>query len=186
MLQEPKQVTILYLHPFLEFRQVRINEPHRAPVEPSWYGDSVGHYEGDTLVIDTVGQKVGPYSMVDPYGTPFTAALHVVERYRLVDYKEAKEGLDSDAKWNSRFARVNPNNYLGKYLQLSLVIEDEEVFTTPWTATITYWRDPPTSAEAMRRGGTNIYVLKARMNTTAPTPMRIILTSEPLRALRRA
>jgi len=42
-------------------------------------GDSVGHYEGDTLVIDTVGQKVGRWSMMDLFGTPFSGSLHVVE-----------------------------------------------------------------------------------------------------------
>ena len=62
-----------------------MNQPHPAHVTPSWYGDSVGHYEGDTLVIDTVGIKVGPFAMVDMYGTPHTEALHVVERYRLLD-----------------------------------------------------------------------------------------------------
>ena len=65
---------------------------------PSWYGDSVGHYEGDTLVIDTVGMKVGKYSMVDWYGTPHSEALHVVERYRMLDYAAAKEGFERDAK----------------------------------------------------------------------------------------
>ena len=54
----------------------------------SWYGDSVGHYEGDTLVIDTVGIKIGPFAMVDMYGTPYSEALHVVERYQLLDYEE--------------------------------------------------------------------------------------------------
>jgi hypothetical protein len=71
-----------------------MNVPHRAPVTPSWYGDSVGHYEGDTLVFDTVGVKIGPFAMVDFYGTPYTQALHVVERYRLLDYEAAKEGLE--------------------------------------------------------------------------------------------
>ena len=42
-----------------------MNQPHPAQVTPSWYGDSVGHYEGDTLVIDTVGVKIGPFAMVD-------------------------------------------------------------------------------------------------------------------------
>jgi hypothetical protein len=56
MLQEPDKVTILYLQDH-EFRQVRLNQPHPADVIPSWYGDSVGHYEGNTLVIDTVGIK---------------------------------------------------------------------------------------------------------------------------------
>jgi hypothetical protein len=34
---------------------VRLHDSHPEPLTPSWYGDSVGHYEGDTLVIDTVG-----------------------------------------------------------------------------------------------------------------------------------
>ena len=66
---------------------------------PSWYGDSVGYYEGDTLVIDPVGVKSDrPLAMLDMYGTPYTQALHVVERYRLLDYEVAKEGLERDAK----------------------------------------------------------------------------------------
>jgi hypothetical protein len=73
-----------------EVRRVRMNQPHPAQATPSWYGDSVGHYEGDTLVIDTVGIKKGPFAMLDMYGTPFTEKLHVVERYRLVDYEDAK------------------------------------------------------------------------------------------------
>jgi hypothetical protein len=57
MLQQPDKVIILYDEDH-EFRQVRLNQPHAAQVTPSWYGDSVGHYEGDTLVIDTLGVKV--------------------------------------------------------------------------------------------------------------------------------
>src|SRR6266446_1339535 len=50
-----------------------MNKTQPAPVTPSWYGDSVGHYEGDTLVIDTVGVKADrPFAMVDMYGTPYT------------------------------------------------------------------------------------------------------------------
>ena len=74
-----------------EVRHVRMNQPHPAKLTPSWYGDSVGHYEGDTLVVDTVGQKSGPFAMLDLYGTPYTKALHVVERYRLLDYEAAKK-----------------------------------------------------------------------------------------------
>jgi hypothetical protein len=60
------------------------NQPHPARLTPSWYGDSVGHNEGDTLVIDTVRVKIGPFAMVDMYGTPYSQALHLVERYRLL------------------------------------------------------------------------------------------------------
>ena len=45
-------------------------------------------------MIDTIGQKVGPLSMVDAYGTPFSAALHVIERYRLID--EARLRADAN------------------------------------------------------------------------------------------
>jgi hypothetical protein len=144
ILQQPDKVTILY--PFNhEFRQVRLNEPHASRVIPSWYGDSVGHYEGDTLVIDTVGIKIGPFSMVDWYGTPHTEALHVVERYRLLEHEVAKEYWERNGKENFRIrsndggAEVDPT-YTGKALQLQFTVEDEAVFTAPWSATVTYRR----------------------------------------------
>jgi hypothetical protein len=40
--------------------------------------------------------------MVDFYGTPYTQALHVVERYRLLDYEAVKEGLERDSRKNLR------------------------------------------------------------------------------------
>jgi hypothetical protein len=144
MLQHRDRIIILYVLD-QQFRHVRMNQPHPTLVTPSWYGDSVGHYEGDTLVIDTVGIKVGRLAMVDLFGTPHTQALHVVERYRLLDYEAAKEGLERAAKENFR---VPPDeiyfdgdpNYRGKHLQLQFTVEDEGVFTTPWSATITYGR----------------------------------------------
>jgi hypothetical protein len=77
-LQQRDKIIFLYPNDH-QVRYVRMNQPHPAQVTPSWYGDSVGHYEGDTLVIDTVGVKIGPFAMVDFYGTPYTQALHVVE-----------------------------------------------------------------------------------------------------------
>jgi hypothetical protein len=63
------------------------------------HGDSVGHYEGDTLVIDTLGTKTDrPFAMLDLYGTPFTEKLQVVERYRLLSYQEAKEAWSGTPK----------------------------------------------------------------------------------------
>jgi hypothetical protein len=140
MFQQPHQITILY-DEGPDVRRVRMNEAHPAQVKPSWYGDSVGHYEGDTLVIDTVGTKTDrPFAMIDLYGTPYTEKLHVVERYRLLDYEDAKEGLERDAKENFRPPVDINRNYRGKYLQVHFTVEDEGVFTTPWTATITYGR----------------------------------------------
>jgi hypothetical protein len=135
LVQTANQVIILYVYDH-QVRHVRMNQSHPAQVTPSWYGDSVGHYEDDTLVIDTVGIKVGPYAMVDWYGTPHTEALRVVERYRLLDPEAAKEGFDRDAKQHIQFG-TKPNAR-GKFLQLRFTVEDKGVFTTPWTATMTY------------------------------------------------
>jgi hypothetical protein len=146
ILEQPDKITILYNYDH-QVRHVRLNQSHPAQVKPSWDGDSVGHYEGDTLVIDTVGIKVGPFAMVDWYGTPHTEALHVVERYRLIDYEAAKEGWQRDAKEN--FRAQPPPKYRGKYLQLRFTIDDEGVFTTPWTATMTYGRSAADWVEAV-------------------------------------
>jgi hypothetical protein len=89
--------------------------------------------------------KAGPYSTIDLYGTPFTRALHVVERYRLLDYEATKDALERVA---NEIFRLPPNaididvdlNYRGKGLQLELTVEDEGVFTMPWCSTITYRR----------------------------------------------
>jgi hypothetical protein len=138
--QQPDKITIIYDQDH-EVRHVRLNEPHPAEVTPSWYGDSVAHYEGNTLVIDTVGTKTErPFAMIDLYGTPYTEKLHVVERYRLLDYEDAKEGLERDAKENQRPPVGIDRNYRGKHLQIYFTVEDEGVFTMPWSATITYGR----------------------------------------------
>jgi hypothetical protein len=144
VLQRPEKVTILYPYDH-QFRQVRLNQPHPAQVTPSWYGDSVGRYEGDTLVVDTVGLKVGPFSMIDWFGTPFTEALRVVERYRLIDYEATMAAIARDAKEHFQFS--NPDNgpvvdptYKGKGLQIEVTVEDAGAFTTPWSATVTLRR----------------------------------------------
>lgn len=146
LLQAPDKIIILYGYDH-HVRHVRLNEPHPAQVTPSWYGDSVGHYEGDALVIDTVGIKIGPFAMVDWYGTPHTEALHVVERYRMLGYEAAKDGFERDAKEHQNAQGMRDPNYPGKYLQLQFTVEDEGVFTTPWTATMTYAPGPAAWAE---------------------------------------
>src|SRR6202030_4077755 len=82
LIQQKDKVVLLYLSDH-QVRHVHLNVPHSEHSAPTGQGESVGHYEGDTLVIDTIGQKVGPLSMVDRYGTPFSRSVHVIERYRL-------------------------------------------------------------------------------------------------------
>jgi hypothetical protein len=138
MFQQGDRITMVYRHGN-EVRHVRMNAPHPAHVTPSWYGDSVGHYEGDTLVIDTVGVKTDrPYAMIDLFGTPYTDKLHVVERYRLRDYDDVKDAIERNKNENWLFNGDVFSRHRGKFLQLHVTIEDVGVFTTPWTATLTY------------------------------------------------
>jgi len=149
MIQEPDRVTILYNEGH-EMRRVRLNQSHPAQVTPSWYGDSVGHYEGDTLVIDTVGVRTDrPYAMLDLFGMPYSKYLHVIERYRLRDYDDVKDALDRNKKENWLMAGDVFSEHRGKFLQLHLTIEDEAVFTTPWTATLTYVPGPDQIQESV-------------------------------------
>jgi hypothetical protein len=143
MLQQPDKITILYSNDH-EVRHVRMNASHPAHLTPSWYGDSVGHYEGGTLVIDTVGIKIGPFAMVDMYGTPHSPALHVLERYRLLDYEAAREAQERGQRGLTRLGRdpgfAADTGYKGQGLQLEFTVEDDGVFTRPWSAGISYRR----------------------------------------------
>jgi hypothetical protein len=58
-----------------------MNVPQSFHQRRSWYGESVGHYEGDELVVDTIG--LSAKTDADNYGTPHTADLHVVERFKV-------------------------------------------------------------------------------------------------------
>ena len=141
MLQLPGQIVMLFNENH-EVRRVRLNQPHPAQVKPSWHGDAVGHYEGDTLVIDTVGIRTDrPHAMIDLFGTPYTEKLHVVERHRLVDYEAVKDTMQRGTKENWRPGGPYNPNYKDKYLQVQFTVEDTGAFTMPWTATMVYLRD---------------------------------------------
>jgi hypothetical protein len=103
--QSPKEVLIAYSGD-QQVRRVWMNVPHGTNPKPSWYGESVGHYEGDTLVVDTIGLNAKTF--VDNYRTPHTEKLHVVERYRLI------------------------NN--GRVLENLIWAEDPDTFNQPWSA----------------------------------------------------
>jgi hypothetical protein len=144
ILQQPDQITILYMHDH-QVRRVPLNQAHPAKTTPSWYGDSVGRYEGNTLVIDTVGVKVAPLSMIDMYGTPFSDALHVVERYRLIDYQAAKEAAARQEADDGMFDFVS----MAPGLQIEFTVDDPGVFTMPWSAVVTYRRAAGTLQETV-------------------------------------
>jgi hypothetical protein len=89
-----------------QWRRVAMNQPHSEEPPPSWYGESVGHYEGDTLVIDTVG--FNDQTLIDNYRTPHSTELHIVERIRMIDG--------------------------GSQLEVTIEVEDPIAFTQPWKA----------------------------------------------------
>jgi len=93
--------------------------PHYANPKSSWYGESIGHYEDDTLVVDTVG--LNDKTFLDNYRTPHTDQLHVTERWRLI------EG--------------------GKKLEILLTIDDPGTFYQPWQALRQYDRVNRSSRE---------------------------------------
>jgi len=97
---------------------------------------------------DTIGIGVGRYTTIDRLGTPYSPALHVVERYRLLDAEAAKEAQERGQKeWPRIPAYSADPDYKGKGMQLEFTVEDANVFTMPWTALITYRRPPHTEWE---------------------------------------
>jgi hypothetical protein len=110
-LQTPKEV-LLFFTGEQQIRHVYMDVPHSANPKPSWYGESVGHYEGDTLVIDTIG--LNDKTVADIYRTPHTKKLHVVERWRKV------EG--------------------GQMIESVFTVDDPDTFYQPWTAMRRYRR----------------------------------------------
>ena len=146
MLQTKNAVTILYNQDD-QVRHVRLNSAHPANLKPSAMGDSIGHYEGDELIVDTVGIAVTALSMTDHYGSPNSEALHVVERYRLIDRAEAAAAQEKHEKFiglvgvgmnGVALPRAPLADANAKGLQVELTVEDPNVFTTPWSARVTY------------------------------------------------
>ncbi len=135
-LQTPEQITLIYYSNH-QVRYVAMNVAHSANPVPSWYGESVGHYEGsDTLVIDTIGIKPTDDTQVDRYGTPHTEALHVIERYRLVDSEEVVRTAEPARRREGRVGTYYRPLPGGKTLELQFTVEDQGAFTMPWGAVV--------------------------------------------------
>jgi len=134
IVQGPKEVVLIYAGNH-EVRHIYLNVPHGQNVKPTWYGESVGHYEGDTLVVDTIG--LSTKAVIDNYHTPHTEQLHVTERYHLVND--------------------------GKTLEVNVKVEDPGAFFEPWEAVQHYNRIPnggPLPEENCSENNGNIYNLE--------------------------
>jgi hypothetical protein len=141
IVQTPEKVTFLYQSDH-QVRHIYMNVPHSKNVTPSWYGESVGHYEGDTLIVDTIG--ITTKVAVDYYLTPHTDQLHVVERYRRVDD--------------------------GKTLEVTFTVDDPGAFTMPWTGSQRYQLDDDTIQEVVCAEGEIYSPLQFREQGVVPLP----------------
>jgi hypothetical protein len=102
IVQTPKQVIFLYEYTNV-FRVVPLNAKHPDDLEPAYMGDSVGHWEGDTLVVDVIGFNDKTWLL--GAGTFHSEDLHMVERY----------------------TRVNKDQ-----VNYEVLMEDPKVLTKPW------------------------------------------------------
>jgi hypothetical protein len=109
--QTPREVVMIYSND-QQVRHVWLDAPHSAHPKPSWYGESIGRYEGDTLVVDTIG--LNDKTFVNAFRTPHSEKLHVVERFRLVDG--------------------------GKAMQVDITFDDPDAFNAPWSVRQRYDR----------------------------------------------
>jgi hypothetical protein len=106
LIQEQNFIAILFEGSMHSYRQVFLNRPHPKDMNPTWYGDSIGHWDGDTLVVDTIG--FNGKTWLDLAGHPTSDQLHVTERYSRPVFGE---------------------------LKLDITIEDPVNYTKPWNVT---------------------------------------------------
>jgi hypothetical protein len=111
--QTPKEVWIIWQRDHM-VRRVYLNRDHSKNPKLSWLGESVGHYDNDELVIDTVGfLDKQEFDFVDNWRTPHTKDMHVVERWKVIDS--------------------------GKAIQATITVDDPGTFNAPWSGTA-QWR----------------------------------------------
>jgi hypothetical protein len=112
IVQTPKEVLMTWQADHM-VRRIFLTDKHSENVKPSWFGESIGHYEsGDTLVVDTIG--ITTKAFVDNYRTPHTDQLHVVERFKLAPDAQS--------------------------IEVTVTVNDPGAFTTSWSAMQRYRR----------------------------------------------
>lgn len=130
--QAPNKVLII-LQDDHQFRHIYLRAAHSPNLKPSWTGESIGHYEGDELVVDTIG--IAATAPIDRFFTPHTDQLHLIERFRLTSG--------------------------GDRLEVRVHVEDPGAFTVPWNGRIVYQRVEPGRAERVFPPGVNSGATKA-------------------------
>ena len=118
IVQTPGEVIVLFEYDSIRHQIFTDGRPHDATLGPLWMGDSIGHWEGDTLVADTV--NFNDKTWLDRIGHPHSDALHVVERFRRKDHE---------------------------HLLVDITIEDPKAYTKPWTTQIEFGLRPKWTLE---------------------------------------
>ena len=113
ILESAEEVTLLFEMPRM-VRRIRMNASHPEGLEPGYVGDSVGRWEGNTLVVDTLG--FNGYAELDARGQPTSPRLHTVERFT-----PSADGGNID---------------------IETTIEDPEYYTQPFTITRSWKKSP--------------------------------------------
>lgn len=113
IVQIPGQVLMLFEYDHFVRRIYTDGRPHDSEQGPLWMGDSIGKWEGDTLVVDTT--NFNDKTFIDRVGRPHSDALHVVERMRRVDQNS---------------------------LEINFTIDDPKAYTKPWGAKLIFESKP--------------------------------------------
>jgi hypothetical protein len=124
ILQSPSEVTMIFSGNN-EVRHIRLNASHSVNVKPSWYGESIGHYEGDTLVVDTIG--LNDKTFLDNYRTPHTDKLHVTERWRMIEEGKKLEillAIDDPGTFNQPFKMLRQYDRVNRILAEDICSEN--------------------------------------------------------------
>ncbi len=113
IVQAPGRIVIIYEYQAIPRQIFMDGRGHPSDLESTYMGHSVGKFEGDTLVIDTVG--FNDKTWLDPMGLPHSDAMHVIERLRRTDHDTLVDDLS---------------------------IDDPKTYTKPWTAQVIFKLHP--------------------------------------------
>jgi hypothetical protein len=122
LVQTPSLLVMIFEDDIPSHRQVFLDgRGHPKDPNPTWMGHSVGHWEGDTLVVDTVG--FNDKSWLDPQGHPHTEMMRVTERFRRPDlgHLEIEFTIDDPGAYAKpwiikRISDLDPDDEVGEYV----------------------------------------------------------------------
>ena len=136
-----------YVYQLFEYnqnwRQIALNKTHAPDAVPTWYGNAVGKWDGDALVVDSIGYK--PSTWLDSRGVPHTDNLRIIERIRRED----------------------------EMLLVELTFEDPGAFTKPWSAELKFERvDDGSMIETIYTISDELRFRERFLGVPAPIPIR--------------